>query len=712
MRKEKYILLFFSVLLLCAMTAGLIRNGARGQEGGESDELEKRVVAILGEMQEGPDAIWRTGRRIEGLGVGVVPTLLAKWKALPPRQEIAVSWALSRLGHRTEVLERTLEKVRNEANMEVRVLHAGLLRTVATAQEGEKIESLLDDLFEPRIKIPLCQALWDSAKSLRAKKELKALLKSDDETVQIAAAMALAEVGDVEPGKRILRRLAEEPTTRGRLAYALLREYDLKRAIERSGFQNAKAADEKFDQPVLDEIREKVLKNYVDKNKTVFARMAGNAASGIAAHLDPYSAYLSPKILQKMARIRTGELTGIGLTLGFSLKKKEGEDFRRVPVVIAAHWNGPAYFAGIRPQDELWEIDGQSSFGKSLEELEGMIAGKPGSQVVLTLYHKGWFRERKVPLTRKRIESPAILLQRLPADICVIKIPRMALDAGTALAKSIQGKGFTGAKGLILDLRDNPGGSLETAVDLAGAFLPEGTPVYSVQARNPDLGMGREFKTVSAGGVSLPLVVLINAGSAGAAEVLAGAIRDHKRGTLVGTESFGRGTLQIRFPLKATAQRTVLNLTVAACLLPKSGTFDGIGIKPDRDVPARRMEIWRHDEIQKVIQAGHVEKYLEKHFEGHLELFKELARGDEGKVDRYPEFDAWFATTATKAEKDDLRGLLREGIRRRLSQKIGTPLFTDIQEDEPLRCAVAVLAEKLGLDLSTIPEFAPFAGKY
>ncbi|MHC4777599.1 MAG: S41 family peptidase [Planctomycetota bacterium] len=711
MRKEKYVFLFLFVTIACMVTAGLMRNGARGQEGDDAGEMTEKVITILEPDLVEPDQVWRTGRSLEALGAGAVPALLARWKELPPHKQVAAAWALSRLGRREEVLTWALSRIGEEKEVEVQVLLADLMRTSAVKADSSRLEALVDEIFEPRVKVPLCKALWETGNNLRGKKELKSLLRSEDEKVRIDAAVALAELGDVEPGKRVLRRLAEEPTPRGQLARSLLREYTLKRMLERAQFKNTPQGKNRFDDPILDEIRVKIGKFYVDPSKKEFPLLAAEAASGIAQNLDPFSSYVRMKTLERMGRILSGELVGVGITLSFDPKTGPGEEVRRVPVVVAPLLKGAASLAGVQAMDEIWEIDGESALGKTLIELEGMIAGEPGSMVTLKLYHKGWFRERTVTLRRGKTPVDDLLEEKLPGGILLLKLPRMSVEVGGKLQEILQGAKTSGTRGVILDLRNNASGPNRAALDVAGAFLPKSTTVYSVAGRNAEAFTAKSFVAASEGKTDLPLAILVNVGTAGSAEVLAGALRDAKRATLVGEKTFGAGSVQKQFPLEATDGKTALRLTVAYLQLPRTGRFHGVGLKPDRLVTMRPTEIWRHDEIYKIVEAGHVTRYVDEHFEKDRELFEELARRDHGKTDRYPGFKEWFLSTGTRAEEDDLRGLVRAEIRRRLSATPGTPYLADLQEDVQICEAVKVLAKPLGLDLKKIPEYAPFSGK-
>ncbi|MCU0722653.1 MAG: S41 family peptidase [Planctomycetes bacterium] len=427
--------------------------------------------------------------------------------------------------------------------------------------------------------------------------------------------------------------------------------------------------------------------------------------------LDPDSAFLDEAALQREKQIEAGELGGLGLAVRISPKPQEGGEIRRVPVVVAAAWNGPAARAGIRPLDELWEVNGKSVLGKDLVDIEGLLAGTPGSAVTLTLYHRGWFRERKVSLIREKLPPAPVLSQPLPGKLWILKASVLLAASGEELARETARAREAGSAGLLLDLRDNAGGPLEAVPAAAAAFLAAGAVVCAVQGRDAEALPPAEFKTPAGGETALPLVVLVNEGTAGTAEILAGALHDGKRASLVGVQTFGQGTVQKTFPLKSLDGKGALRLTVGRLRLPAAGDFHGKGLAPDHAAAERRSEIWRQDELAKVLEARHVETYLDERFEKNLELFQALAESDGRDPSRYPGFDAWFKATGTKAEPDDLRGLLRAEVRRRLAGRLGRPLFADLQEDEQLQAAVAVLAKAAGLDLATVPEYAPFAKK-
>lgn len=711
MQKGKYVLLFLFVLVASGLLAGVLRDGVRGQEGepAADEALAAEAEAILAGIRPDPDDAWRAGRALEALGVGAAPALLAKWKELEPVPRVAVGWALARLGHRETVVAETVEAVRAEKDGPVRALQARLLRAAATGADAEKIEGLLDVVFEPDVKIPLCQALFEISGNIRGKTELKAFLESESESVRIAAAVALAEIGDVAPGKRILRKLADEPTERGRLARSLLREYDLKRMLERTQFEGPGDLKETFEDPILDELRQTIQKFYVDAPKTPFTRLAGEAAAGIAAHLDPYSAYIRAETARDLARLVAGETAGVGLSLSFNPRTEDGQPIRPVPVVVAPLWGGPATRAGIETMDELFEVDGKNIIGKTLPELEALLAGRPGSRVTLTLFRKGGLRERKVVLVREKTATPPVLAETLPGGILYFKLPALTLETSAAFADGMKKAGES--KGVLLDLRDNPGGALEAAVDLAGAFLDKGAVVYTLQARNPALFPATEARVSAENPSALPIVVLVNQGTSGSAELLAGALKDHGRARLVGTPTFGNARVLKRFPLQSSERKTLLQLTVARTRLPKTGAYDGKGVEPDRAVVIRPIEIWRQDEIAKVVEAGQLPKYLDAHLPADEDALRALARADAGEAGKWPGFAEWFRATGTKAEPEDLRALLRAAVRRHFAGK-GETFLTDLQEDETLQAAVAALASDAGIRLADVPEYAPFAAKF
>jgi len=226
------------------------------------------------------------------------------------------------------------------------------------------------------------------------------------------------------------------------------------------------------------------------------------------------------------------------------------------------------------------EVDETSTQGLTVEESVKLIRGQEGTTVNLLIFREGWNEAKKYPIVRERIKTPTIDSKRLEDGIVYIQLYSFNENANQLFFDALKKEGLSqGMKGIILDLRNNPGGYLDVSVDMAGWFLERGKLVVAEEMRGDER---TEF--FARGNESLknvPTVVLINEGSASASEILAGALRDQRDIPLVGTKSFGKGTVQQLEPLQGGA---MIKLTIAHWLLPNGDLIEGNGITPDYEV--------------------------------------------------------------------------------------------------------------------------------
>ncbi len=293
------------------------------------------------------------------------------------------------------------------------------------------------------------------------------------------------------------------------------------------------------------------------------------AASGIVNMLkDPYSAYLSEKEYLELQQDLSGNYGGIGLLIGLDEEERL--------IVISPFKGTPAHRSGIRSGDRILKIDNRDTTGMKLETAANLMKGKPGTEVTLTIIRENEIENTlEFKLTREVIEIPSVQSFSLEGHPEIIYINlsmfsnNTAADLGEILDKE---KG----KGIILDLRNNPGGTLDTAVEVADYFLSQG-PIVFIKSRQ-----GIEEFVADKKKVDLPLVVLVNKGSASASEIVAGAVKDRKAGILVGETTFGKGLVQTVYEVGGGA---AVKLTTAKYLTPLKKDIDKKGIKPDVEVP-------------------------------------------------------------------------------------------------------------------------------
>lgn len=288
---------------------------------------------------------------------------------------------------------------------------------------------------------------------------------------------------------------------------------------------------------------------------------------------DDYTSFIEPGISAILREDATGAFEGIGALVRMNEQNR---------LEIVRPFEGqPAAKAGLLPGDVVVAVDGVSIIGKGIYEAIGLIRGPEGTQVTLTIVRPGREDRFDVEITRARIEIPIVEARMIGDDIAYISLADFSGQATQQLKAALSELLQSGApQGLILDLRDNPGGFLREAVNVADQFLPEGVILIE---RSSD-GRTQTYRSTDDGlAEDIPLVVLVNAGSASASEIVAGAIQDRGRGQLVGETTFGKGSVQLPHELSDGSE---LRVTIAHWFTPSGRAIHGVGLEPD--VPVER----------------------------------------------------------------------------------------------------------------------------
>ncbi len=308
---------------------------------------------------------------------------------------------------------------------------------------------------------------------------------------------------------------------------------------------------------------------YYDKSKIDGEKMLEGAISGMVRSVgDPYTTYLPKEDNQAINEDLDGSFEGVGMELGYS------EDQQLI--VVSPIENSPAIRAGVKSKDRILTIDGQDTNGITLPEAVKKIRGKSGTKVVLKMLSEGDVQPKDVELTRATINIPSLVLS-YKDGYGVVKINKFGEKTNSEWDKTVTEMLAKKVKGVIVDVRNNPGGYLNSAVYL-GAEFTDGTVVIQEGINNTR----KEFKAERKGRlIGLPVVVLINQGSASASEILAGAIKVSGQGSLVGEKSFGKGTIQ---EVEDFDNGAGLHVTIAKWLLPNGEWINGKGITPDYEV--------------------------------------------------------------------------------------------------------------------------------
>ena len=336
--------------------------------------------------------------------------------------------------------------------------------------------------------------------------------------------------------------------------------------------------------------------NYVEEIEAKEA--IEGAINGLLLSLDPHSVYLKPEYYREFRNETNGSFTGIGIKITL----RDG-----VLTVISPIADTPADKAGIKAHDKIVKIDGVPTKGKTPYDAVKSLRGPNGSEVTISIYRDGWEYPKDFTLVRSDIPLVSIKSSLLKPGLGYIKITSFQRNTTKELKQNLNKlQKETNLQGLILDLRNNPGGLLDQAVSVSDLFLDSGLIVYTRgRKKSQDLTYeAHDNGTLAA----FPLVVLVNEGSASASEILAGAIQDHRRGVIVGTKTFGKGSVQSVIPLGDGAG---LKMTTAHYYTPSGRSIQVTGITPDVQVKAQSPENPSQKERSRTREVD-----LENHFSG------------------------------------------------------------------------------------------------
>lgn len=332
---------------------------------------------------------------------------------------------------------------------------------------------------------------------------------------------------------------------------------------------------------------------YVDDVNTT--DLVDKALKGLMANLDSHSSFMDTKEFKDLSVQTKGEFGGLGISIGM----KDG-----ALTVIAPISDTPADKAGIKAGDIILKINDTATIGMSIDESVKMMRGKPKTSLVLTIIRKGEAKPLEVKITRDIIKIQSVYAKTIEDEILYLHVTSFDQKVVQGVQEAI--KEHKNTKGIILDLRNNPGGLLDQAVGLTDLFVDEGV---IVSQKGKVASENLEYKATKNGtDKDTPLVVLINGGSASASEIVSGALQDFNRSILVGEKTFGKGSVQVVMPV---GEDEALKLTVARYYLPSGRTIQAEGVTPDITIPLGKIDFIEDSIMLK-------EKDLKKHLENEL----------------------------------------------------------------------------------------------
>jgi carboxyl-terminal processing protease len=349
---------------------------------------------------------------------------------------------------------------------------------------------------------------------------------------------------------------------------------------------------EKLDFNLYWEVWDRLKTDYVDKNKVTDEDLFYGSLKGLTAAVgDPYTVFMNPQESQEFSDDLAGTFEGIGAEVGMR---------NDITTIVSPLDDMPAQKAGIRAGDKIYAVDGVSTLGLTVSEVVQKIRGPKDSKVTLTII-RGKEKPRDITVTRSVIIVKSVKTEMRADGIYVLRVSNFNDDTEDLFNKAVNNILLKDPKGIILDLRNNPGGYLETSVNMASEWIEAGPIVaeqFNDNRRNEYPSNGRARLK------NIPTVVLVNNGSASAAEILAGALRDYKKATIVGETTYGKGSVQSLSDLSGGA---ALKVTIAKWLTPAGDFINEKGLTPN---------------IEVIMTASDVDKDLDPQFDKAVELLK------------------------------------------------------------------------------------------
>ena len=354
-----------------------------------------------------------------------------------------------------------------------------------------------------------------------------------------------------------------------------------------------------------------VEKYYVDDIK--LQEIVDKALKGLMQELDAHSSYLDKKASKEMSIATSGEFGGLGITVGM----RDG-----ALTVISPIDDTPAFKAGVKSGDIILKINETSTIGITLDEAVNMMRGEPKSDIKLTIVRKGDNKPLEIAMKRDIIKVQSVFAKKIEGEnLLYLRISSFDTKVTNDLEKAI--KENKDVKGIVLDLRNNPGGLLNQAIGVVDLFVKNGV---IVSQKGRDVTDEEKFEASKFGTkTDLPLVVLVNEGSASASEIVSGALQDHKRAILVGEKTFGKGSVQAVLPIDNEKTENI-KLTIAKYYLPSGRTIQAEGVTPDIIASAGKV-VQSEDNGLKIKEAD-----LKKHLEGELNKVDDKLKAEEKAV--------------------------------------------------------------------------------
>ena len=503
------------------------------------------------------------------------------------------------------------------------------------------------------------------------------------------------------------------------------------------------------DSDELDSLREllmRIERQHMEGKNYTRQELIGAAADGMLHLLDPHSSYFSGDEFSDFMFGMTQEYGGIGAYV---------QTVDGVFTITRPIYSGPAYGVGLLSEDRIISVDGWSTIDQPNDEIIKRLKGPPGTTVNLEVVRRGWSEPHFYDVVRDRIKIPVVRSDLLPGGIVYIELISFSSDVAQRLFDVITDARKQGpVNGVILDMRNNPGGYLNEAVDICDLFLPEGKLIVTTKSRT---GRDSEYRTRGRAFIpkDVPLAILINKYSASASEIVSGALSIHGRAITIGERTFGKGSVQNVFDMNTSTDEKFVDtdngagknrihddweeytdsndngkydygdrakLTIAYYYLPDGSTIHTLrdhlgkitkqgGVAPDIESAFEEVPFIEAREMSHLLEEELIQDYAKLVFEEHREQAIELAINDHHNIDDYPEWSTFYEGLDTELKGGDIRRWVRRYLRARVSDARGevfpgNGFVGDYVEDPVLLRAIQELFGSLEFNIADVSEYA------
>lgn len=730
------------------------------------------INKTLSSMERGGvQSVWKHCADLKSIALRerdqAVGQLISVMQDCEPIVKLGCAKTLIDLNEEAEAIPNLMELASLDVDKRIRMSSINLLGATNYLEEdlGKTVEEflsrVLDEETDPDIMVEAAKSLHfisDVTYRHKAASTLKEMLSSDIQEIRVNAALALAEIGNLDASAKVLKEIKNDPSIEGRMAKMILKARDWERYLLNTIRDSQLGVDErilsqqaKSELDLLAEIirivQEKHIQGDQFQSEDGVERLLTASAKGLLNYLDPHSTYFSQKEHERWIMDLERKYAGIGAYVN----TVDG-----VFTIIRPIYSGPAYKAGLRSNDQIWKVDGWETFGKENDQIIRRLKGLPGTDVKITIYRTGWKEERDFMINRQEISIPSVHGELFPGGIAYVEVSQFAAGTGKELRNKLQQMEDEGADSLILDLRNNTGGYLNEAVYVCSLFLPPGKLAVYTEGRKIER---RDYHTLPLKYMwNKPMVVLSNRRSASASEIVSGALKHYDRAQIVGEKTYGKGSVQNPMPLVSRWPEgfndtnnngihdegeefedlngngtydigPMLKITSAMYYLPSGKSIHTLrdgegtvvqegGVIPHVPVKYEGIEPWKEEELADLIDKDVFKEYVDARYADNTQHFVKLAEGDNFDTSQYPDFDEFYQSLNTHLSKNDIRQWIRLELRNRVPDDRtpahpfpGYGFHGDYQEDSQLQAAIVELGKSQEIDLNSIAAYKNFAEK-